>query len=291
MRDLFSLFLLLCLFSVNGIAVAKDEKVMLVSVPSAQSNYLARYDREVLALALEATRGEFGPYEFKLVPEMSFSRGYKTMSNNRYPNMVVKNNYDKRYETEWPLRPILIPIDRGVMSYRVCLYGVKNKPLLDKVESVDQLWSLRIGQGENWADVAILKSAGFDVYENSSIDSLVKMTAKGRIGLFCVDAGSAFVKYEEYKSLTELRVDLGFALYYPQPRFFYTNKNNKVLIERLTKGLNKIIHSPQYIETWERYFLSNIQRAELKTRKIFHLDNPLLEGLEMDFDQYFNFVE
>lgn len=65
-------------------------------------------------------------------------------------------------------------------------------------------------------------------------------------------------------------------LYYPLPRYFYTSKNNKLLIERMTKGMEIIIANGTFDKIWTKYNIQSINQSELKKRKIFYIENKYL---------------
>jgi len=67
-------------------------------------------------------------------------------------------------------------------------------------------------------------------------------------------------------------------LHYPAPVFFFVNKENKRLQQRLKFGLNELLASGKF----EHFFLNHpitsgiTTKANVNTRSTFSLENPLL---------------
>lgn len=93
-------------------------------------------------------------------------------------------------------------------------------------------------------------------------------------------------EYEEYKTIGNLTFDESFMLAYPLPRFFYLNKNNTELKARIELGLKIAFEDGSLQQLWRRENQQIIARARIETRKIFYLENPLLEELDKSYQQY-----
>lgn len=244
------------------------------------------YDIEILRLALEKTRPTYGGYQLQAIPPANFVRMLHSLRNNTYPNMVLETSYDKKLEETDDLSYIPFPLELGIIGYRICFV---NPLVKDNIRNINHLGELRqytMGQGSGWADITILRHNGFRVTEVSNYNSLFKMVAGGRFDLLCRGVNELMKEYEQYKDIGNLTYDDSFALVYRLPRFFYLNKNNTLLKQRLEEGLKIAYADGSLLELWRQHNLHSIQFTRLPQRKMFYLDNPLIEGLPKDYEQY-----
>ena len=112
------------------------------------------------------------------------------------------------------------------------------------------------------------------------------MVAGGRFDLLCRGANELMKEYEQYKDIGNLTYDDSFALVYRLPRFFYLNKNNTLLKQRLEEGIKVAYADGSLLELWLQHNLQSIQFTRLPERKMFYLDNPLIKDLPKDYEQY-----
>jgi len=80
-------------------------------------------------------------------------------------------------------------------------------------------------------------------------------------------------KKEKYPNLA---VDPYIALYYPYPVYFFVNKNNLKLADRVERGLTIALEDGTFKALFLKYHSKIIQQADLNNRKIFILKNPTL---------------
>lgn len=244
------------------------------------------YDTAALNLALEKTKAEFGDY--KLVPNvnMNFSRAIENISNNITPNFIFKLSYEERFKN-LNMDYAEFSVDLGIVGYRVCFTNPAVKEKLKKVNSIDDLKKFKHGQGQDWSDVEILRSHQFEVITVSAYESLFSMVAYGRFDLFCRGTNEILDEYMAHKHIPGLVIDDSFSLYYPLPRFFYTNKKNKKLIERIQKGLIIAYNDGSLIKLWKKQYLESVNFVKLDKRKIFSIDNPNLKDVKFNYSKYF----
>lgn len=245
------------------------------------------YDIEVLRLALEKTRSTEGDYELQAIPAASYARMLHSLRNNAYPNMLLEISYNKRLEDSGDLTYINFPIELGIIGYRVCFVNPAVKEAVSQVKTLDELRQFSMGQGVGWADVEILRHNGFQVTEVSNYTSLFKMVAGGRFDLLCRGVNELMKEYQQYKVIGNLIYDETFVLVYRLPRFFYISKQSEVIKQRVEKGLKMAYADGSLQALWRKHNLQSIEFSQLSKRKIFYLDNPLINNLPKDYEQYF----
>jgi hypothetical protein len=163
---------------------------LLVIRPAPESSGDTRYDYywKLLAQALAVTEGQFGPYDLRVATAaMNEARSLRELEiGSRRITILVHGNiadYEQR------LLPIRFPLDKGLLGYRVFLMREQAQPELDTVNSLEALRRFRIGQGQGWGDVVILRHAGLTVVEGGSYDGLFSMLSAGRFELFFARGG------------------------------------------------------------------------------------------------------
>ena len=244
-----------------------------------------RYELALLTLALEKTKQEYG--EFTLVPSGSMNnvRVVETLRTKRRQNFVLKLSYDSDYPDFMDY--IRFPIDLGIVGYRICFISPEAKAKLSASPTLEELTKLSHVQGKGWMDVKILRHNGFQVDEVSNYEGKFHIVALNRYDLFCRGINELHEEYEKFRSIEGLDFDRTFVLAYPLPRFFYTHKENQQAIERVTKGLKLAYADGSLIALWSKYYADSIQFSAIHNRKVIKLENPAVQSIDFDYEQFF----
>ena len=150
-----------------------------------------------------------------------------------------------------------------------------------------QLQRLSIVQGQDWADVDILRQNGFDVFTLSNYANMFEFVAKQRVDLFPRGIHEFRQEYAQHQqSIPELRLDKRLAIYYPFPRFFFTHKANHEVRKRVQQGLERAWQDGSFQTLWARFYCQNIQDAQLVTRTIYALKNDNVQSLNTQIAPY-----
>ncbi len=261
----------------------------VISMRSPETDYDKResYNIELITLALEKTKPEYGDYTILRIPPMNIARSIYSIETDAYRNLLVELSFDEELEQDKNLTHINFPIYLGIVGYRICFVSPNIVEPLKSINSVTDLKRFSIGQGFSWADTKILRHNGFHVIEISNYESLFKMIISGRIDLFCRGVNEFLNEYESKKHMGNLHHDQSFAIHYSLPRFYYLNKKNIAAKERIEKGLIAAYEDGSLLKTWKKHFLPGIEHANLKKRKIYTIDNPLIKSLPKDYNKYF----
>ena len=165
------------------------------------------------------------------------------------------------------------PILRGLMGLRIALVSDKN--ILAQVHSVAALAQLRVGQFTSWSDTAILQANRFNVEPVSDVEGLYKMLALGRIDYFPRSVLEVQQNQQQHAEL-QLHIDPHILLHYPTATYYYVAKDNSGLAEALLCGLEKAQTDGALNQLFERYYGGLLQQLNVKQRRVFNLQNPLL---------------
>lgn len=276
----------LIVYGCNSLSAEEQVTVFTYRAPESGNDLRYDYDTRLLQLALENTVETDGPYKLVPSPVMNYARAHSYLKTNVLPNFIVKLSYDPAFEVSG-FDFVPFPVDLGIVGYRVCF---AHPDVVDELMGTDSLSGLRDfthGQGVGWADTDVLRHNGLTVREVSSYESLFKMVANRRFDLFCRGANELLDELNMHRHIDNLSYDKSMVIFYPLPRFFYTNMANLRALKRIERGLLKAYENGSLQKLWSQYYQESVDFVELDKRKQFNLVNPLLEQLDVDFQHYF----
>lgn len=228
---------------------------------------------ELLQEALKRTEGKYGP-----------ARAMPTalaMTEARYLKELETGSVDVIWssateEREQQFLPVRIPLDKGLLGYRVSLIAQDHQAAIDQVKGLVDLRKLIIGQGLGWGDVALYRANGIRVSE-ARYESLFTMVSNGRFDLFPRGIGEAFGEFDKFSSTNpKLAIEKNLAFYYPWPYYFFFNRKNAALAGRVEEGLRLMIKDGSFDALFQKHYGEAIKRANLGGRRMIRLDNPSL---------------
>jgi len=217
---------------------------------------------------------------------MNFARARSYLEFNSLPNLILKLSYDPVLESKG-MAFVPFPVDLGIVGYRVCFAHPNITKRLSLVDSLEELRNFTHGQGAGWTDIEILRHNGFKVTEVATYESLFKMVANRRFDLFCRGANELFDEMKMHRHIQNLSYDKTLVIYYPFPRFFYTNAKNSSALDRLQRGLLKSYTNGSLQRLWRQHYKESIDFIELDQRRTFILVNPLINQLNFEYQKYF----
>lgn len=270
MRPIF----LACLCLMLSLPVVAAEQQVVYPAPESPNDVRHADVLELLHGALERTVAQYGPYRLRpsSVP-MNKARQIASIMHGEELTVIWGG---VSTELERDCRPIRIPLRKGLIGYRIALIAKERQAEFDQLKTADDLKHLLIGQGNGWADVEILRHAGFKV-ETNSYASLFSMVAANRVDLFLRGLPEVFDEYDaNHTQVPNLAVEQHLVIHYDDPYYLYVGKNDAVLAKRLETGLRAMIKDGSFDEIFWRFHGAAIRRAKLSERRIIHIDNPLL---------------
>ncbi|MCF2948298.1 hypothetical protein L0668_09290 [Paraglaciecola aquimarina] len=232
------------------------------------------YYTELLNLALTNTVAEYG--EFELSPRMFISSQQRSLMLLQEGDFVDVHWTMTSAQREEQLQAVYIPLLKGLMGYRVLLIKKEQQEKIKKVSNFDDLKKLSLGQGIGWPDSTILKANDLNVILANS-QSLHEMLVKERFDAFPRAVTEAWRELDFDESLT---VDCCLLLQYISPVYFFVKKDNQLLAERLTKGLELAIDNGSFDELFFKYRAPQamFDLVNFANRKRIYLKNPALSA-------------
>ncbi|AFU97594.1 substrate-binding periplasmic protein [Simiduia agarivorans] len=279
MRQLLKTLLLLpCLAMATTAASDSPPQVTLeVNIPRGEisnSGHLS-YVIALLQLALEKSKQ---PHErIELVPiEEDLTQARLIAELIRSPDLDVIWTMTSR-EREALIRPIRIPILKGLLGQRVFLIRADRQAEFSRIKTIAQLAQLRAGQGSHWPDTEILRANGLNVHTSPHYELLFTMLKGGRFDYFPRGINEAWPELAAHPD-EGLAIESELLLQYPAPMYFFVKHEDSALAQRIEKGLNMIIDSGEM----DTLFLNHpsikpvLESAALTNRRVFMLNNPTL---------------
>jgi ABC-type amino acid transport substrate-binding protein len=248
----------------------------LTSLDDADSRY--EYDWAVLRVALQKTTPRYGPFELKQSTQaMSPQRvAQELLTPSGRINVLARATSP---ELERQYIPVRLPIDKGLLGYRIFLVRSADLPRFAAVHTLDDLRKLRVGQGRDWVDVPILRNAGFTVVEGTSYRGLFAMLSAGRFDWFSRGIDEAQREYIERRpSYPDMAMEPALLLQYPLPLYFFTRRDaeGKLLAQRISDGMEMMIKDGSLNTLFQQFKGESIKAGGLTKRRVLHIKNPHL---------------
>jgi hypothetical protein len=174
---------------------------------------------------------------------------------------------------ETQLLPIRIPIDRGLIGWRVALIRARQPQLLRAVRSIAALARLSAGQMSDWPDSAILQANGLRLDTSSTYEGLFQQLAAGRIDYFprsVIEAQSELASHAQLP----LALDTHLVIRYPAALYFFVGKHRPELARHIEKGLETMLADGSFAQLFQQHFGRLADGLKLSRRHVLELANP-----------------
>lgn len=173
------------------------------------------------------------------------------------------------------LLPVRIPIDRGLMGWRVLLVRRAELPRWARLRGLDELKQRVAGQGHDWPDTAILRANGLPVATSSGYVALFRMLASSRFdyfprAVFEVDAELAGNRHPDLAVVPNLM------LHYPAAAYLFVSPRRPELAELLRVGLEKAVAEGSLQQLHLAHFGALLKAHPVSRERVLKLQNPLL---------------
>lgn len=210
---------------------------MLVRIPRSQGPLSSSeiYYANLLALALEKTSSTDGP--FSIVPL------YQSVTSKRliYQLTDAANQVDVIWtsnseEREKLMLPIKISILRGLNSYRIFLIRKGDQSRFNRIGNLNDLRLMKAGQGAHWPDTTVLLANGLPVISAARGELLFDMLKQRRFDYFPRGLYEIWEEQEVHAD-DNIVIEETLMLHYPAPIYFFVNKKDLALANRIERGL------------------------------------------------------
>jgi len=230
-----------------------------------------QYFYKLLDLALHKTQDAYGPYELVEFAETTNYERYLQYVQNGTIDVLWTNTDPAR---EAALHSVPISLLKDLNSYRIFFIRDTDQELFHNVKTLADLRRFRAGQGTTWPDTQVLRNNDLPVVTAMRQDSLIKMLASNRFDYY---PRGLYEIWREEKSLREphIVIEDSVMIYYPSPVYYFVNKQNTLLAERLEKGLKLAQEDGSFDQLFfaVKNFNRGYQEQHSGKRKIITLSN------------------
>lgn len=180
---------------------------------------------------------------------------------------------------EGKLRMIVVPLDRGILGYRVNILLENRKDMLANVRSSADLANFVMGQNEGWMDAEIYRAAGISTKEvrNWSDGQFAHQMGMGFIDLFPLGLEETFSYFLPHfrKHYPQLTVDAHILVRYPWFRFVWITPTPEgdALYAALVRGFDSIVKDGTFLKVWKQH-RAVPDAALFAARQIIEIANP-----------------
>lgn len=246
----------------------------VIRIYQVDSRYNYRID--LLNLAISKTEGKYGTAVIqKQQAQITNARGLSLLKSG---NIDIAS-FASTPELESAFYSIKIPLLQGLLGYRVFLVKKSKQAEFQGINRIGALKSKVAGSGAHWADTTILRTNGLSVISSPRYENLFELLNKQRIDYFPRGIHEARKELNQHKRrYPQLQIESSKALFYPFPVYFYVNKNNRPLQQRITEGLQKALADGSMQALFKQHHASSIQQIHQNKRQVFCLNNPLLQA-------------
>ena len=169
--------------------------------------------------------------------------------------------------------PVRIPLDKGILGWRLFLVNKSDLPSFAHVHTLEQLKAYSAGLQYDWGDVAILRANGLPVIEASVYETMFQMLALHRFQYFPRGVGEIEGEEKRFANLG-LAIEPTLALHYAAQTYFFVSRKNPQLHDLIERGLRQAQRDGSFDRLFDKFNSRSIQGAHLDKRTVFELAVP-----------------
>ena len=253
-------------------ASAAQPLVVTLRAPDTAVDRRRDYARDAILLALERTAAAYGPYRLMDSSPMNKRRALLSAQANEPANFLITASPAATQGLGLALLPF--PVYLGINGYRVCFAPRERLPELARIRNLADMARFRHVQGREWPDVAVLRANGQQVIEAPNYETMFEMVALNRADLFCRSLHEIAAEAAAHAHLSDLAIEPHLLLHYELPQYLHTHPSNRVLIERVTRGLERAYADGSLQALLRRHLKPAIEQFQVAKRLVLELKAP-----------------
>jgi len=234
------------------------------------------YERALLREVLERTRPDFGAYEVEPFAEpVTYARATELAIEGRLGNLLRAGVGQPLLERA--MIPVPFPIDKGLLGWRISFIDRRSQDRLSRIDTIEGLRRLRIGQGANWADVRIYEHNRIPVETAAEFEPLLPMLVHGRFDLFPRGLSEVQRELAAYGTrYPDLAIEQHLLLHYPFCDAYYVGQSAPHLASRLKAGLDRMAADGSFDALFNKHYGKLLADLNIRERVVIELQNPFL---------------
>lgn len=254
---------LLILFKSVSVAASNDYVIW-------DRNYDDAYTLAFIINVMELSKPKYGDYRLTRSAHMEQDQALETLKNGTGVDFLVVGATTQR---EAELSFVYVPVDRGLLGFRVCLINKKTLNL-KQVRTFNDLnrKNIRFGLGTDWPDVPIFQKFGANLVLSEEYSALFGMLSDNQFECLSRSLNEIDKELIEH-SEKNFSVEKDLLFVYSLANFMATNKADLKLNERLKYGIDKAIENNSFYSLFDEYFNNKFIQYNIYQRRLLFLDN------------------
>lgn len=147
-------------------AMLSAQGVIRTIPPQSEDDVSHSYFTTLLTMALRQTEAEYGVSRVAYTTQMEQGRAVEELARGRTLDVYWAGTSISR---EKKLKPVRLPLLKGLLGFRVSLIRRDRQTEFDRVETLQKLQTLVACQGKHWPDSDVLEAAGIQVQRGLSM--------------------------------------------------------------------------------------------------------------------------
>lgn len=244
------------------------------------------YKTELLQSALEHTQKEYGPYELIVHDvEVTSLRFMREFDSGLLFNTSIQLTTPER---EAQSIAVKIPIDKGLLNYRLLLVNQDQVQKFSHIKDLNDLKKFNVGLLSDWVTARIVHSHHFNSIDIPSYEGLFRLLAANKYDYTIRGVNEIYSEIDIYSPQNNnLTVLPGIALYINSPAYVFVSKNYPRLAQRIERGFELMHQDGSFDLILMKWFKKYLDTAQLDQRLVIHIDNPFLpEGTPIENKAY-----
>ncbi|MGQ8366874.1 hypothetical protein [Glaciecola sp. 1036] len=246
-------------------ATAMSEETLVLYSRNYTNPYVKAHIDNIVKLSEE----KFGKLHVIKSQDMEQGRAFAELVNGNIDVIVTAPTIER----ETTARVLYVPLDRGLLGFRICMKNA-NSPAFNRVRSAMDLLNkeLAIGVAEHWPDNIIFRDNGFRVTSVSKRESLFLMLERNRFDCLTRSVMEIDDDIKNYGNGALIEDDALLFLY-PNSDFIFINPKRRSLHERLSIGLGMAIEDYSFFTIFEEFYGDTLEKHRAFERKLVFMQN------------------
>jgi hypothetical protein len=257
----------------GGRAEAQESDEVVYPRHLAAQDGQVRYFVELMRLALARSGRRYRLRQTRL--DMVQSRALIELAGEQPSIDVFWTMSDAQRERS--LLPVRVPLERGLIGWRLALVRRDELVRFEAVRSLAELARFTAGQMHDWPDTEILRSNGLPVYTSTHYQGLFEMLGKGRFDYFPRSIMEVDAELQAFPG-QDLVIAPRLLLHYPAALYLFVRPGRPRLAEDLRRGMEALVADGTFERLSQRQFGPLLARHRTDQRRVLRLHNPLLSG-------------
>jgi ABC-type amino acid transport substrate-binding protein len=230
------------------------------------------YFSRLLALALDKTVAIDGPYRLQDAKVLLTDNRVKAALRSGHIDIIWSPTSP---EFEKMLLPVRVPALKEFSDYRILVIRRDDQEKFTNIKTLEDLRKLSGGMSSHWTDMGVMKANRLPVVSAVGYDRLFRMLAAGRFDYFSRGLYQVKLEIDMYPDL-DLVMEERLMLHYPSPHYFFVNRDNSALAERIERGLKLALADGSFDDLFFSIPRHQWAKDELKRnqRHVINLEVP-----------------